>query len=257
VGMKLKVKGLSFKYDSIDTLKDIDLELNEHEVVSIVGPNASGKTSLLRCINKVLKPYIGTVYIDGESTARINVREMAKKVSSVPQIAIRSFPFKVLDIVLMGRTPYVKWQLTRIDLEIAEESIKLVGIENLALKYFDELSGGERQKVLIAKAITQEPELLILDEPTTHLDIKHQLEILNLIKALAKSRDIAVLMAIHDLNLAARFSDRIYMIKEGRIFAPGSPMDVLTPENIKEVYDVEVQVVKSEQSIHIIPIRPI
>lgn len=135
--------------------------------------------------------------------------------------------------------------------------MKLVGIENLTSKYFDELSGGVMQKVLIAKAITQKPELLILDEPTTHLDIKHQFEILNLIRTLAKSRDIAVLMAIHDLNLAARFSDRICMIKEGRIFASGSPKDVLTLENIREVYDVEVKVLKSEEFIHIIPIRPI
>ena len=255
--MKLRVKGLFFKYNGTDALRDVDLEVNEHEIVSIVGPNASGKTTLLKCINKLLKPYIGTVYMDGSSTAKMNVRELARKVSSVPQISLRSFPFKVFDVVLMGRKPYIKWQLAEEDLKVVEESMKLVGIENLTSKYFDELSGGVMQKVLIAKAITQKPELLILDEPTTHLDIKHQFEILNLIRTLAKSRDIAVLMAIHDLNLAARFSDRICMIKEGRIFASGSPKDVLTLENIREVYDVEVKVLKSEEFIHIIPIRPI
>lgn len=255
--MKLRVRGLFFKYNSLDTLGDIDLEVNEHEVVSIIGPNASGKTTLLKCINKLLKPYIGTVYLDGKSVAKMNLKEVARKVSSVPQIFTRSFPFKVFDVVLMGRKPYIKWQLAEEDLKIVEESMRLVDVENITSKYFDELSGGETQKVLIAKALAQRPELLILDEPTTHLDIKHQFEILDLIRTLSKSRDISVLMAIHDLNLAATFSDKIYIIKEGRIFASGSPKDVLTPENIKEVYEVEVRVLKNEEFIHIVPVRPI
>ncbi len=255
--MRLKVRDLSFKYSTTDILSGVNLEVDVHEVASIVGPNASGKTTLLRCINKVLKPYIGTVFIDGRTIVKINIKELAKEVSSVPQIAVRSFPLTVLDVVLMGRTPYVKWQITENDLEIAEESIKAVGIENLTSKYFDELSGGEMQRVLISKAITQEPKVLLLDEPTAHLDVKNQLEILDLVRNLARNKNIAVLMAIHDLNLAARFSDRIHMIKNGSIFASGSPMNVLTSINIREVYGVEVRTIKSEESIYILPIKPI
>ncbi|MCP8323065.1 MAG: ABC transporter ATP-binding protein [Candidatus Methylarchaceae archaeon HK02M2] len=255
--MKLSIQNLYFKYSTTNVLNRVNLEVYENEVVSIVGPNASGKTTLLRCINKVLEPQIGNVFIDGKAIAKMNVKELAKEISCVPQIPLRSFLLTVLDVILMGRTPYIKWQLTKDDLEIAEESIKLVGIENLTSKYFDELSGGEMQRVLISKAITQEPKVLLLDEPTAHLDIKNQLEILDLIRNLAMNKNIAVLMAIHDLNLAARFSDRIYMIKKGSIFASGSPMDILTSENIKEVYGVEVRAIKSEKSVHIIPIKPV
>lgn len=243
--MKLVINKLSFNYNGFPALKDVELKMGLGEVLGIVGPNGSGKTTLLKCINRILKPKQNTVLIDGEDTSKIGLRELSKMMSYVPQNSTNTFPFTVFDIVLMGRRPYIQWSLGERDKEIVAEILNYLGIGQLAMRHFNELSSGEQQKVIIARALAQQPQLLLLDEPTSSLDIKHQLEILCILKGLAQSKHCSVIVAMHDLNLASRFSDRMLMLKQGCIFAVGTPESVLTEENIESVYGVKVHVTSS------------
>jgi iron complex transport system ATP-binding protein len=245
LALKLTVNKLSFKYDGIQVLKDVDMEVKLGEMLSIVGPNGSGKSTLLKCINRILKTQQNTVLIDGEDTSKMNLRELSKLMGYVPQSSANTFPFTVFDIVLMGRKPYIHWSLSERDTEIVAEMLDFIGIGELAMRHYNELSGGEQQKVIIARALAQQPQILLLDEPTNSLDIKHQLEILCILKSLAKTKHCSVIVAMHDLNLASRFSDRMLMLKQGCIFTVGTPDAVLTEENIESVYGVKTQVTNS------------
>jgi len=243
--LKLVINKLSFNYNGFPALKDVELEMGLGEVLSIVGPNGSGKTTLLKCINRILKTKHNTVLIDGKDTGKIGLRELSKMMGYVPQNSTSTFPFTVFDIVLMGRRPYIHWSLSERDKEIVAEILKFLGIDKLAMRHFDELSGGEQQKVIIARALAQQPQILLLDEPTSNLDIKHQLEILSILRGLAQSKHCSVIVAMHDLNLASRFSDRLLILKQGCIFAVGTPESVLTEENIESVYGVKSRVTNS------------
>jgi iron complex transport system ATP-binding protein len=185
------------------------------------------------------------VLIDGEDAIKLNLKELSKIMGYVPQNSTNTFPFTVFDIVLMGRKPYIHWSLSERDTEIVAEMMNYIGIGDLAMRHFNELSGGEQQKVIIARALAQQPQFLLLDEPTSSLDIKHQLEILCILKSLAKTKHCAVIVAMHDLNLASRFSDSMLMLKQGSIFTVGTPNDVLTEENIEAVYGIKTQVTNS------------
>lgn len=243
--MRSTINKLSFNYASFPVLKDVDFAMEVGEVLSIVGPNGSGKSTLLRCINRILKTKQNTVLIDGKDTSKLNLKELSKIMGYVPQISTSIFPFTVFDVVLMGRKPYIHWSLSERDYEIVAETLDFLGIGELAMRHFNELSGGEQQKVIIARALAQEPQILLLDEPTSSLDIKHQLEILCTLKSLAQTKHCSVIMAMHDLNLASRFSDRMLMLKKGCIFAVGAPDAVLTEENIEAVYGVKARVTNS------------
>jgi iron complex transport system ATP-binding protein len=245
LALKLTIKKLSFKYDGVQVLKDVNLEVKLGEMLSIVGPNGSGKSTLLKCINRILKTQQNTVLIDGEDTSKLKLKELSKIMGYVPQSSTNTFPFTVFDIVLMGRKPYIHWSLSERDTEIVAEMLDYLGIGNLAMRHFNELSGGEQQKVIIARALAQQPQFLLLDEPTSSLDIKHQLEILCILKSLAKTSHCSVIVAMHDLNLASRFSDRMLMLKKGGIFTDGTPDTVLTEQNIESVYGVKTQVTNS------------
>jgi iron complex transport system ATP-binding protein len=227
-------------------------------VLSIVGPNGSGKTTLLKCIDRILKPNQGAVLVDGRDVANIGLGELAKIMGYVPQSSTSTFPFTVFDMVLMGRKPYIQWSVGERDKEIVAEILTFLGISKLAARHFNEISGGEQQKVIVARALAQQPQILLLDEPTSNLDIKHQLEVLSIIKDLTRSRQLSVIMAMHDLNLASRFSDRMIMLKHGSIFAVGTPKSVLTEENIESVYGVKSHVTNSVlDSPQVTPIAPI
>ena len=243
--MKLILNKLSFNYNSIAALKDVDLEVDLNEVLSIVGPNGSGKTTLLKCIDRILKPNQGAVLIDGTDVTNIRLGELSKIIGYVPQTSTSTFPFTVFDVVLMGRRPYVRWSVSERDREIVTEILKFLGISELAARHLNELSGGEQQKVIVARALAQQPQILLLDEPTSNLDIKHQLEVLGIIKDLTRTRQLSVIMAMHDLNLASRFSDKMVLLKQGCIFAVGTPESVLTEENIESVYGVKSHVTNS------------
>ena len=226
-------------------------------MLGVIGPNGSGKSTLIQCIDGLLKPKNGSILLDGNDLKNISRKEMAKKVGYVPQTTSRSFfPSTVLDTVLMGKRPHLGWRSSNKDVRNVIAVLRLIGIEDLAMRDINELSGGQQQKVLIARAIAQDPSILLLDEPTSNLDIKHQLEVIEIIREKVMERNISAIMAVHDLNLAAKYTDRIVMMKDGKIFASGTPDKVLTPENIRSVYGVVAEVINNNgNSPHIIPLR--
>ena len=259
--MKLSVNGIHFYYNSVRALDDVTFKVKDGEVLGIIGPNGSGKTTLLRCINFALRPRTGAVLIDGENISELTRKEIAKNIGVVPQNSTIQFPFTVFDIVSMGRTPHLG-RLTREtseDVAIVRDAMKITDSLHLADRAIDEVSGGEKQRVIIARALAQEPRILLLDEPTLHLDINHQLEVLELVKKIARKNKLIVVFVSHDLNLATRYCDRLVLLASGKIFSMGKPQDVVTPNNIKEVYNIEIEINYSKRirSFNIIPVSTI
>jgi len=255
--LKLEINNLSFSYNGLTALEGVKLDVSFGEVLGVVGPNGSGKSTLLKCMNRILKTKHNTVLIDDKDITEIGLKELAKLMSYVPQSSRNLFPFTVFDVVLMGRRPYIQWSLGERDKEIVAQILEYLGISNLAMRYFNELSGGEQQKVVIARALAQQPQLLLMDEPTSSLDIKHQLDILCILRSLAKSKHCSVIISMHDLNLASRFSDRMLLLRKGRIFAAGNPDSVITEENIETVYGIKSRVTKTVfGSPQITPLEP-
>lgn len=242
--MEIAIKDVKFSYgNETNVLDGISLDIREPQVVSILGPNGVGKSTLIHCINKILSPTVGTVLYDGEDVSQIKLKEMAKHVGYVPYSSSDTFPLTVVDTVLLGRHPHAGWKTTDEDLEIVYETLEKLGIQDLALRYFNELSAGQHQKVMLARGLVQRPEVLLLDEPTSNLDIKHQMGISRTLKQLSHSEDLLVIMISHDLNIAARYSDHIVLMHDGKIFAVGTPEEVLTVENIRHVYDVDSRII--------------
>ncbi|MDD1768761.1 MAG: ABC transporter ATP-binding protein [Methanomassiliicoccales archaeon] len=240
----LVVQGISFSYGSSDVLADVSFEASDGEIVGVIGPNGSGKTTLLKCVNRALSPRVGTVLIDGRDYAELTRREIAGNIGVVPQNSVVSFPFTVLDIVMMGRTPSMERfeRESEKDLEIVKKALEMTNVVGLVDRTMDQISGGEKQRVVIARALAQKPKILLLDEPTLHLDVNHQLEILDLIRNLARSERLTVIIVSHDLNLAARYCDKLILMSSGKIEASGRVMEVLTEKNIESVFRVKAAV---------------
>ncbi len=236
------MRDLSVEYDSFTALEGLDFSIKEGDFVALIGPNGAGKSSLLRCISRLLKPALGTVYLDNRDLHKIPLQEAAKLMSVVPQDTAVDFDFSVKEIVSMGRYPYLgRFQReSRQDREIVRMAMETTGIANLAGKAVTNLSGGERQRVIIARALAQEPKLLLLDEPTANLDINFQVEFLELARKLNREKGITVIAAIHDLNLALQFFDSFILLAEKKILSVGKPEEVLTPENINRAYRAPV-----------------
>ena len=233
--MKIKIEDMGFQYnEDAQVLHHIDLDLNEKGLICIIGPNGVGKSTLIKCINKLHKPTSGTVLIDGKSVNDYKLKDLAKVMGYVPASANDTFSMTVLDTILMGRHPHSKVKATREDLHIVYEVMKELNIMHLAMRNFDELSAGQHQKVAIARGLAQEPELLILDEPTSNLDIRHQIKVTELLYNLAHEGKMTVLMISHDLNVAARYADKIIVMSTpGVIYDVGHPNDVITEEMIE------------------------
>jgi len=255
--MKLKVKDVEFSYASVPVLKDVCIELAASEMLGVVGPNGAGKSTLIRCIDRILVPQKGSIVLDGREIKEMRLLELAKKMGYISQSTSQIFPATVFDTVLMGRRPHLGWRSSEKDTEKVLEMLQMLNIEEFAMRDINELSGGQQQKVFIARALTQEPDVLLLDEPTSNLDIRHQLEVMDIIKNIVREKGIAAIMAIHDLNLASRYADRILMMNSGKIFSAGDPVSVLTPTNIKRVYGVEAEVNNNNGRPYIVPIRPV
>lgn len=243
----LKINSLDGGYYKQRIINNISLEINKGDFLGIIGPNGSGKTTLLRLISRVLIPQKGNISIGGTDISVMKLKEFCQKVAFVPQDTIINFPFNVLEIVLMGRIPHLKRMQpeTKKDFSIAASSMALTDTLHLKDKRIDQLSSGERQRVIIAKALTQEPALLLLDEPTSHLDIGHQIQIMDLLKKLNRQNNLTIVMVLHDLNLASDYCNRIALLNEGVIFKEGSPEEVLTYQNIEAVYKTIVVVSKN------------
>lgn len=236
--MILNVQGLQFHYPGRPVLEDVGFSVAQGEFLAVLGTNGAGKTTLLKCINRILKPTAGSVFIDGVAVSSLNRNALAQKIAYVEQQRVGSRA-TVFNTVLLGRKPYIRWDITKNDMEIASQALATLELSDHALRFLDELSGGELQKVAIARALAQQPQLLLLDEPTSSLDLKNQLEVLNLIRQITHAQGIAAVVAMHDLNQALRFADRFILLRDDRIFAAGGT-EVMTPENIEAVYSVPV-----------------
>lgn len=240
----LSTQDLSFGFGERPVLSDITLHTGRGEVVGLLGPNGSGKSTLIRVLSGVLAGYGGQAKIDGREVSDISRRELAKSLAVVPQETTFGFPFTALEIVLMGRHPHLAGLAfeSEQDLNVARNALDRCGAGDLATRPIHQLSSGERQRVVFAKALAQQPQILLLDEPASFLDIRHQVALYDIVRDLAEQRDGSVLTVLHDINLAAEYCDRIYLLREGRIEAGGPTREVLTYANLKHVFDTEVYV---------------
>lgn len=252
----LVVKELAFSYGKGNTIRGIEAHWKQGQFVSIVGPNGAGKTTLIKCLASIYKAQQGSVELEGQPLAVIPPRERAKKIGYVPQSTAMSFPLTVMETVLLGRKPYVRWGIGRHDLELAHRILADLQLTDMAERFVDELSGGERQKVFIARALAQQPDVLLLDEPIAALDIRHQLSVLEKVKELVRRDQKLAIMILHDLELASRYSDHIVLLKKGEVFASGSPQEVLTELHLQEVYGVQTRIEQGEYGLKITAIEP-
>lgn len=237
--MRITTEQLKAVLGSNEILKGIDFQAQDNEFVGIIGPNGSGKSTLLRCLYRVLEPTQGAVYLDGKALSSYRYQESAKRISVVAQHNYYNFDFTVREVVMMGRAPHKK-ALDRDnadDYRIVRESLRKVGMQDFEDRSFSTLSGGEQQRVILARALAQQTQCLILDEPTNHLDIKYQLQLMDIVRSLR----LTVVSAIHDLNIAAMYCNKLFVLQNGRIIAFGPPKQVLTREFIRQVYEVEAK----------------
>ena len=252
--VNITIKNLTFSYNSHMILDDINMVIENSEILSLVGPNGSGKTTLIKCIDRILKPK-GSILLDGQEIERMSRQDVARKIGYVPQSSSSLLATTVFDTVLMGRRPHIGWKVGEADLEKVAEVLEKLKLDDLAMRDFSQLSGGQKQKVLIARALAQEPAVLLLDEPTSNLDMLHQLEVMETVSTLVKEKKISAVMAIHDLNLASRFSDKLVMLKKGKIYAAGGPKALLNEYNIGNVYGIEAMILNALGRPYIVTIR--
>lgn len=258
----IKVEDLRFGYPDKEVLKGINLTISNNELVCLLGINGAGKSTLLKCILGILKFQTGKISFDYamqtddnanvsnvmNSGNNIDTMALARYMSYVPQSVKSSFSIDVYDTIMLGRRPYIGWNISPEDREIVSKTIEFLNLEEFAFRKINQLSGGERQRVIIGKAIAQEPRLFLLDEPTSDLDLKNQIQIMKKIKKIVSNPESpkSALVAIHDINMAARFADRILLMSDGGIVAEGTPRQVLTPQNIQNVFAVTADIAESQ-----------
>jgi iron complex transport system ATP-binding protein len=240
----IEAKSICFRYHKEWVIEDLSFRAEKGEFIGLIGPNGSGKTTLLKIFYRLPTPQKGEVFYDLTPLRKMKQRDIAKRIAVVAQETYPLFPFRVIEIVLMGRSPYLGYLMfeSEKDLEIAKKAMKWTEILNFSERPIDELSGGERKRVFIARALAQEPEVILLDEPTANLDIHHQIEFLDLILSLNREKGLTIVMATHDMNIAAEFCDRLILLRQGTIYKMGSPKEVITEENIERVYGCQVLV---------------
>lgn len=236
----IQIKDISFSYPDGDILKGVGFTAERGEVVGLLGNNGAGKSTLVTCLNRIRKPKSGTVFIDGKNALQMNRNELARTVSYVAQKNELTHS-TVFDCVLLGRKPYITWSVSQEDLDICTRIMERVGLLDFQMRYVDELSGGELQKVMLARALVAQPKLLLLDEPTSNLDPKNQYEMMALVKELASEQGFTVITVIHDLNLALRFCDKFYFLKAGEGFSYGG-IETVTADTLRSVYGIEADV---------------
>jgi iron complex transport system ATP-binding protein len=241
----LSICSVSVNYGEVEILHKLSLTVEEGEVVSLIGPNGAGKTTLIRAISGVLPLRSGSVNVDDQDLATISIAERARLLAVVPQARRLPAEYSVQEAVLMGRTPYLGWlgNPSKSDYEKTRWAIDRTQISDFTERRVGELSGGEQQLVLVARALAQDSRVVLLDEPTAHLDLRHQATILDLVHDLAREHGLAVLMSLHDLNLVSLYSDRIALLNDGQILAFGSPQEVLIPQYLSDVYQVPLDII--------------
>ncbi|MBN1523180.1 MAG: ABC transporter ATP-binding protein [Spirochaetales bacterium] len=249
--MSLSIHNLSYGYKQQEVLDRIAFKTNTHSITALLGPNGAGKSTLLKCINRILPYKKGTVLIDKNDVAALSGRQRAQRIGYVSQ-KTESVHMTVFDAVLLGRHPYMGNRVSKKDLSMVQSILKKLGMEPFALRSTDELSGGELQKVSIARALVQEPGLLLLDEPVSSLDLKNQIEILRLIAAIVKSHDVNAVMSVHDINCAIHYADTLIFLKDHHIHTVCKKNEV-TKKIIQEVYDIEVTIHQTDDYPVVIP----
>jgi ABC-type cobalamin/Fe3+-siderophores transport systems, ATPase components len=250
----LDVSDLAFSYTDEETLKCIDFMVKPGEFVALMGPNGSGKTTMMRCINKILKINKGSISIDEEDILSLTLGEISKICTTVPADISLDFVLTVRDFVSLGRSPFVTnvWWDNQEDDDMVNQALYDFGIEKYAERRLGEVSSGERARVLLAKGVVQTPKVMFVDEPSAHLDIKYKIQVMEMLRGLSR-RGLSVIVASHDINLLTRFCDRIMLLSNGRIVDYGLPIDVITEESIKTVFDIEVKTVINDGVVYVLP----
>lgn len=248
--MEIQFQNLSFSYTPQKcVLHEINLTLPKKKFVAILGPNGSGKTTLIKQINRILTPQKGTVTADGQNLSRRTAGELARMIGYVPQMTGGMMAGSVMDTIMLGRKPYIKWKPGDEDINIVSACILRFGLEEIAHREFNALSGGQKQTVLIARALSQTPQIYLFDEPVSFLDVRNQLQIMTAARELVDQDGKTVIMVLHDLNLALRFADHVVIMKDGSIFAQGKPKDVITEKNVFAVYGTHAEIKNGEYVI--------
>ena len=249
--MRIEIRGLEQGYGPTRILEDISFDAESGEVLTILGPNGSGKSTLIKTICRIMEPRAGSIMIDGKDIFGIPKEEYAKIVGYVPQNTEFIGYSTVYDSVLIGRRPHVKWSYSKNDIRIAVQAMEDMKISHFFSRQVTELSGGQRQRVTIARALTQDPQVYVFDEPTSALDLRHQLDTLKYMQEIIKKKDACMIIALHDLNLALRYSDKVVALKDGKVYDFGKTEDVITEKMISDVYGVESEIVDTSRGKYI------
>ena len=252
--MKIELKDVSYSYSPTlpPVIHDINLTIEEPGLYCIVGPNGVGKSTMIKCINKIFKPSKGRIHINGEDVSQMKLKEISKYIGYVPVQTQDVFSMPVVDAILLGRQNRSRWRTSDSDLELVSRVMKMMGIEDLAMRGFNELSAGQDQKVAIARGLVQETEVLLLDEPTANLDVKHQVYVAELLRGLAIEDKKIIIMISHDLNISAKYAHKIIVMGEGTVLDVGEPKDIITEELIHRLYDVDCRIVEDDGRPHVI-----
>lgn len=251
----LSIRNLSIEFGGFKALDGIDLDVGSGKLVGLIGPNGCGKSTMMRCISKIYHPTTGTITVDGKDVSGLKPVEVAKLVASVPAEMGSTFNMTVMDMVVLGRYPFVDrlWWETPEDERITREALKTFGLDHIRNRQLSLCSSGERQRALIAKAYVQEPKLMLVDEPTAHLDMKYKLQVMEYLRSMAR-KDMSILVAEHDISLMARYCDVCIIMKRGRIVTIGDPKEVITEDLIREVYEVDSRVgLDADGEIYVLP----
>lgn len=240
--IQLRAEEIVFAYNHKPVLDGVNIELCPGEMLGLVGPNGAGKSTLINLLSRVLTPQRGRIWFDGHTLDQLSAEQVAQHIAVVPQVFEIPNGFTAFEIVMMGRTPHLGWLKSESarDVQVVRAAMESTGTWHLANRLVNDLSGGERQRVIFARALAQEPQVLLLDEPTAHLDVAHQIQVMELANGLKRERRLAILGVFHDLNLAAQYCDRIVLLKDGRVFATGTPSQVITTEILRAVYGIEM-----------------
>ncbi|NOY09798.1 MAG: ABC transporter ATP-binding protein [Spirochaetes bacterium] len=246
--MKLKIENLSFSYNCIPVLDNVNLETSPASITALIGPNAAGKTTLLKCIAGILKPK-GRVLLNGRAINNLKIEKISSYIGYLPQEGFSSAALRVFEAVLLGRVHSLSWRISDDNFALVSQVLEGLGIDDLASRYIGELSGGQQQMVSIAQALIRRPEVLLLDEPTNSLDLQHQLEVIDVIREVTRKRGITTLIAMHDLNLAARYADEFVVMNRGKVYISGTSESVMTSEMVRSVYGVNAAVYMDDEGV--------